>query len=110
MPPTDLVRAYFRDSFGEGSRRTLGALTPMARLLDAVMRRTLLPRGIHSHSALASPPPDLSDVVSYLGLTTFRDGGHSYRGIQGPPSATICPLDLLSYTQGLFTYTPSDSI
>ena len=45
MPPTDLVRAYFQEPFGEGSRRTPGALTPTARLLDAVMRRTLLLRG-----------------------------------------------------------------
>ena len=45
MPPTDLVRAYFQEPFSEGSRRTLGALTPTAHFLDAVMRRTLLPRG-----------------------------------------------------------------
>ena len=45
MPPTDLVRAYFQEPFDEGSRWTPGALTPMACLLDVVMRRTLLPRG-----------------------------------------------------------------
>ena len=47
VPPTELVRACFQEAFGEGSRRTPGALTPMACLLDAVMRRTLLPRGVY---------------------------------------------------------------
>jgi len=45
VPPIGLVRPYFREPFGEGSRRTPGALTPVARVLDALMRRTLLPRG-----------------------------------------------------------------
>ena len=44
-PPTDLVRAYFREPFGEGSRHTPGSLTPTACLLDVIMRRTLHPRG-----------------------------------------------------------------
>jgi hypothetical protein len=45
VPPIDLVRACFREPFGEGSRRTPGTLTPVARALDVVVRRTLLPRG-----------------------------------------------------------------
>jgi hypothetical protein len=45
VPPTETVRVCFREPFGEGSRRTPRDLTPMAHLLDAVMRRTLLPRG-----------------------------------------------------------------
>ena len=44
MPPTDLVRVCFIEPFGEGSSRTPRDLTPTARLLDAIMRRTLLPR------------------------------------------------------------------
>ena len=44
MPPTDLVRHYFIEPFGEGSRRYPSDLTPTARVLKAVMRRTLLPR------------------------------------------------------------------
>ena len=44
MPPTDLVRPCFIEPFGEGSSRTPRDLTPIARLLDAIMRRTLLPR------------------------------------------------------------------
>ena len=44
MPPTDLVRHCFKEPFGEGSRRNHSDLTPTARVLEAIMRRTLLPR------------------------------------------------------------------
>ena len=44
VPPTDLVRPCFIEPFGEGSSRTPRDLTPIAQLLDAIMRRTLLPR------------------------------------------------------------------
>ena len=44
VPPTDLVRPCFIEPFGEGSSRTPHDLTPIALLLDAIMRRTLLPR------------------------------------------------------------------
>jgi hypothetical protein len=44
VPPTDLVIPCFHEPFGEGSRRTLASLTPIVRVLDAMMRRTLLPR------------------------------------------------------------------
>ena len=44
MPPTDLVWPCFTEPFSEGSSRTPRDLTPTARLLDAIMRRTLLPR------------------------------------------------------------------
>ena len=44
VPPTNLVRACFTEPFGEGSSRTPRDLTPIARILDAVMRRSLLPR------------------------------------------------------------------
>jgi len=48
VPPTNLVRVCFTEPFGEGSSRTPRDLTPIARLLDAIMRRTLLPRmGYH---------------------------------------------------------------
>ena len=48
VPPTDLVRPCFIEPFGEGSSRTPRDLTPTAWLLDAIMRRTLLPRmGYH---------------------------------------------------------------
>jgi hypothetical protein len=38
------IRPCFREPFGEGSRRTPASLTPLARVLDAIVRRTLLPR------------------------------------------------------------------
>jgi hypothetical protein len=44
VPPTDMIRPYFREPFGEGSRRTPASLTPLVRVLDAIVRRTLLPR------------------------------------------------------------------
>ena len=48
VPPTDLVRHCFTEPFDEGSNRTPSDLTPTARVLDAIMRRTLLPRiGYH---------------------------------------------------------------
>ena len=48
VPPTDLVCHCFIEPFGEGSSQTPSDLTPIARLLDAIMRRTLLPRmGYH---------------------------------------------------------------
>jgi hypothetical protein len=44
VPPTDMIRPCFHEPFGEGSRRTPASLTPIARVLDAIVRRTLLPR------------------------------------------------------------------
>lgn len=44
VPPTEIVRACFHEPFGEGSSRRPCDLTPTARLLDVVMRKTLLPR------------------------------------------------------------------
>ena len=44
VPPIDLVRHCFKEPFGEGSSRTPSDLTPIASVLDAIMRRTLIPR------------------------------------------------------------------
>ena len=44
MPPTDLVHHCFTEPFGEGLRRNSSDLTPTAHVLEAIMRRTLLPR------------------------------------------------------------------
>ena len=44
VPPIDLVRYCFKEPFGEGSRRNPSDLTPTARVLEAIIRRTLLPR------------------------------------------------------------------
>ena len=51
MPPTDLVCHCFIEPFGEGSSRTPSDLTPTARVLDAIMRRTLL-LGMGYHEGL----------------------------------------------------------
>ena len=48
VPPTDLVRHCFTEPFGEGSSKTPSDLTPNSRVLEDIMRRTLLPRmGYH---------------------------------------------------------------
>ena len=44
MPPTDLVHHCFTEPFGEGSWRNPSDLTPTARVIEAIMRRTLLLR------------------------------------------------------------------
>jgi len=44
VPPTDLVRACFTKLFGEQSSQTPCDLTPTGHILDAIMRRSFLPR------------------------------------------------------------------
>jgi hypothetical protein len=44
VPPTDMIIPCFCELFGEGSRHTPASLTPLARVLDVIVRRTLLPR------------------------------------------------------------------
>ena len=44
IPPVDFVAPCFRLPFGEGSSRTVGDLTRPARILNFVLRKTLLPR------------------------------------------------------------------
>ena len=44
VPHIDLVRDCFTEPFGEGLSQTSRDLTPTARILDAVMRWSLLPR------------------------------------------------------------------
>ena len=43
-PSTELVHPCFTEPFGEGSSRLPCDLTPVARVLNEIMRRTLLPR------------------------------------------------------------------
>jgi hypothetical protein len=68
VPPTDLIRPCFREPFGEGSRRTLATLTPIARVLDAICEKDTasevgLPRGFDTYAVVGSPSPHLSDSV-----------------------------------------------
>jgi hypothetical protein len=44
LPQVDFVSPCFRLPFSEGSSRTVGSLTRPARILDFVMRKTLLLR------------------------------------------------------------------
>ena len=44
LPSVDFMAPCFRQPFGDGSSRTVGDLTRPARILDFVMRKTLLPR------------------------------------------------------------------
>jgi hypothetical protein len=43
MPPVDVVRCLFGSDFREGSSRRLIDMLPPVRLLDAIIRRTILP-------------------------------------------------------------------
>ena len=53
VPPTDLVHHCFIEPFGEGSSKTPSDLTPIARVLDAIMRRTLV--GVLDRGVLNQP-------------------------------------------------------
>lgn len=44
LPPVEAVRDCFRGDFGEGSSRLPKDLTVTARILDSIVRRTILPR------------------------------------------------------------------
>ena len=90
VPPIGLVRPCFREPFGEGSRRTPGALTPVARVLDALMRRTLLPRGGYRegltrfqlwliHHLISQTPFDIWDLMLCEMEDTLVEGLKGHR-------------------------------
>ena len=90
MPPIDLVRPCFAKPFGEGSSRTPRDLTPTARLLDAIMRRTLLPRmGYHEglthiqlwllNSLMQQTVFDIWDVILSEMEDTLAEGFRGHR-------------------------------
>ena len=89
VPPTDLVRPCFIEPFGEGSSRTPRDLTPIARLLDAIMR-TLLPRmGYHEgltriqlwlvNSLVQQTVFDIWDVILSEMEDTLAEGFRGHR-------------------------------
>jgi hypothetical protein len=43
VPPVDTVMCFFGSDFGEGSSRRHVDMLPPVRLLDAIIRRTILP-------------------------------------------------------------------
>ena len=99
VPPTYLVQPCFTEPFGEGSSRTPRDLTPIARLLDAIMRRTLLLRmGYHEgltriqlwlvNSLVPETVFDIWDVI----LSEMEDTlAESFRGHRQLPYAHWLP-------------------
>jgi len=90
VPPTDLVRPCFTEPFGEGSSRTPRDLTPTARLLDAIVRRTLLLRmGYHEgltriqlwlvNSLVSQTVFDIWDVILSEMEDTLVEGFRGHR-------------------------------
>ena len=68
MPPTDIDRHCFTEPFSEGSSSTPSDLTSTARVLDAIMRRTLffkdgVSQGLDSHTVVATELSDAADSV-----------------------------------------------
>jgi hypothetical protein len=101
VPPTDLIRPCFREPFGEGSRRTPASLTSLARVLDAIVRRTLLPRlgyreGLTRmqlwvvHHLISQTPFDIWDLMLYEMEDTLAEGFKGHR--QLPYAHWICFL------------------
>jgi hypothetical protein len=90
VPPTDLIRPCFCEPFGEGSRCTPASLTPLARVLDAIMRRTLLPRlgyrdGLTRmqlwvvHHLISQTLFDIWDLMLYEMEDTLAEGFKGHR-------------------------------
>ena len=90
MPPTDIVRPCFIEPFSEGSSRTPRDLTPIAWLLDAIMRKTLLPRmGYHEgltriqlwlvNSLVSQTVFDIWDVILSEMEDTLAEGFRGHR-------------------------------
>jgi hypothetical protein len=90
VPPTDMVRPWFHEPFGEGSRRTPASLTPLARVLDAIVRRTLLSRlgyreGLTRmqlwvvHHLISQTPFDIWDLLLCEMEDTLAEGFKGHR-------------------------------
>jgi hypothetical protein len=103
VPPTDMIRPCFRDPFGEGSRRTPTSLTPLARVLDAIVRRTLLLRlgyreGLTRmqlwvvHHLISQTPFDIWDLMLCEMEDTLAEG---FKGHRQLPYAHWISSDLL---------------
>ena len=104
MPPIDLVRHCFIEPFGEGSSRTLSDLTPTTRVLEAILRRTLLLRMGYREGLTRIQLWLLNSLMqqTVLGSPSIRDGGYYCRGVQGSQAAAICSLDYIPDPQGSY--------
>ena len=107
VPPTDTVRACFTEPFREGSSHALRDLTPTARILDSVMRRTLLPRGGYHegltriqlwlvHHLISQTSFDIWDLLLSETEDTLAEGFKGHR--QLPYANWICFLILKAYS------------
>jgi hypothetical protein len=101
VPPTDLIRPCFCEPFGEGSRRTPASLTPLAHVLDAIVRRTLLLRLGYSegltrmqlwvvHHLISQTSFDIWDLMLCEMEDTLAEGFKDHR--QLPYAHWICFL------------------
>jgi hypothetical protein len=90
VSPTDLIRSCFREPFGEGSRRTPASLTLHVHVLDAIVRRTLLPRlgykeGLTRmqlwvvHHLISQTPFDIWDLMLCEMEDTLAEGFKGHR-------------------------------
>jgi hypothetical protein len=90
VPPTDMIRTCFHEPFGKGSRHTPASLTPLARVLDVIMRRTLLPRlgyreGLTRmqlwvvHHLISQTPFDIWDLMLCEIEDTLAEGFKGHR-------------------------------
>jgi hypothetical protein len=87
---TDMIRPCFHESFGEGSRRTPASSTPLARVFDAIVRQTLLPRlgyreGLTRmqlwiiHHLISQTPFDIWDLMLCEMEDTLAEGFKGHR-------------------------------
>nr|ACS88371.1 putative protein [Coix lacryma-jobi] len=101
IPPAETVRACFREPFDEGSSRRPRDLTPTARLVHEVMRRTLLPRTGYRegltriqiwlvHHLVSQLEFDIWDVIISEMEDTLAEGFKGHR--QLPYAHIICFL------------------
>jgi hypothetical protein len=90
VSPIDMIRPCFREPFGEGSRHTPASLTPLARVLDAIVRRTLLLRlgyreGVTRmqlwvvHHLISQTPFDIWDLMLCEMEDTLVEGFNGHR-------------------------------
>ena len=115
IPPVDFVAPCFRPPFEEGSSQTVGDLTCPARILDFVLRKTLLPRTSYKDGftriqqwlvvhLISKTPFDLWDLI----VSEIEDTiSESFRGRRQWPYAhwitllILCarPVPLLAHLQ-----------
>ena len=103
VPPTDLVCHCFTKPFSEGSRRNPSDLTPTARVIEVIMRRTLLSRMRYRegltciqlwllNSLMQQTVFDIWDLL----LSEMEDT--IAKGFRGHRQLPLCSLDHIPYS------------